>query len=755
VVWLVSKAGELLTWHRAAFDCAALGMGAEGLSVADVLEVLRIGMKVDGRAGLVRDAGASAGAPVEGDGEVPEASPRDLVLHLASQHRNPARNLPSTGELVQKAQECLATCEDQEERTKWEIVIKELPEVHAWLDAWLEEHVASDDEMRRSAVGRLKSKVWEWQMVRDEVPGVRADASSAAADELALSAYVEAAVREHELVRRWLVKQIEQMDDDDDDDSFMEEVVPPPPLEPMPQIAPRGLAVMTWLTKTIVASVRYRIKGAVVSVVEGVRLGLVLRNLLGTATSWRSLKELLDLLALNRSFHLGKPSGFNWKAIGTCKPASGRELRNARLAHALKTKTELTARQWKMGVDDLRRIDFELALTARQWAWVGIGDLRSDDFIESGGCYFKPVGLSPLQARTLSDLGVSTDPAWADSAAGRFLISRIGALFSHERILKGLHEMLLGPVAAALEEESKQGGEELQELLIIPHQDLFAVPWAALLDGSGKYLIQKYALRAAPSLRVAHQASSALASERDGGGTCHERHAVVVGNPELSEEGRQLPHAEKEAEHVARCLDGNGSTNRRFGRVVKLLKADASKDAVLEALGGTGPQDGAASRPSPRVHWLHLACHFDLSTNALLLARRTASKTLSPRESDLSMEEVRRMVKLPPGCTAVLGACNSGRGEIVSEGVVGLSRSFLAAGAGAVVSSLWTINDASTLVLMARFYEELLRGERVPQALRLAMLSLIESESWMAAPVFWAGFMVVGASTSLLEAGGD
>ena len=620
--------------------------------------------------------------------------------------------------------------------------------MHAWLDAWLEEHVLGDDEMRRSAVRRLKSKVQDWQMVRDEVPGVRADASSAAADALALSAYVEAAVREHELVRRWLIKQVEQLDD-----SPMEEVVPPPPREPMPQIAPRGLAVMTWLTKTIVASVRYRIKHAVVSVVEAVRLGLVLRNLLGTATSWRSLKELLDLLALNRSFHLGKPSGLNWKAIGTCKPASGRELHNAKLAHALKTKTELTARQRKVGIDDLRDIYFELALTEHYWAWVGIDDLRSDDFIETHGIYFRPagpVGLSPLQARTLCDLGVSTDPAWADSAAGRFLISRIGALFSHERILKGLHEMLLGPVAAALEEERKQGGEELQELLIIPHQDLFAVPWAALLDGSRKYLIQKYALRVAPSLRVAHQASSALASERDGAGTCHERHAVVVGNPELCEEGRLLPHAEKEAEHVAWCLDGNGSTNRRFGRVAKLLKADACKDAVLEALGGTGPQDGAASRPSPRVHWLHLACHFDLSTNALLLARRTASKTLSSRESDLSMEEVRRMVKLPPGCTAVLGACNSGRGEIVSEGVVGLSRSFLAAGAGAVVSSLWTINDASTFVLMTRFYKELLRGERVPQALRLAMLSLIDSESWMAAPVFWAGFMVVGASTSLL-----
>ena len=48
MVWLVSKAGKLLTWHRAACDCTALGMGAEGMTVADVLEVLRIGMKVGG-----------------------------------------------------------------------------------------------------------------------------------------------------------------------------------------------------------------------------------------------------------------------------------------------------------------------------------------------------------------------------------------------------------------------------------------------------------------------------------------------------------------------------------------------------------------------------------------------------------------------------------------------------------------------------------------------------------------------------------
>lgn len=84
---------------------------------------------------------------------------------------------------------------------------------------------------------------------------------------------------------------------------------------------------------------------------------------------------------------------------------------------------------------------------------VGITGLCSDNFIVSDGSYFKPAGLSQPQAWTLRDLGVSAGPAWADGAEGRALASRIGALFSHERILKGLYAMLLEPVAPALEED--------------------------------------------------------------------------------------------------------------------------------------------------------------------------------------------------------------------------------------------------------------------------------------------------------------
>jgi hypothetical protein len=76
-----------------------------------------------------------------------------------------------------------------------------------------------------------------------------------------------------------------------------------------------------------------------------------------------------------------------------------------------------------------------------------------------------------------------------------------------EMLLKQLYQKLIAPVEAALE-----GAEEL---LIVPHKELFEVPWAALTDADGSYLIERYVIRTAPSLRVARQAA-----DRGCGGGC-------------------------------------------------------------------------------------------------------------------------------------------------------------------------------------------------------------------------------------------
>jgi CHAT domain-containing protein len=93
----------------------------------------------------------------------------------------------------------------------------------------------------------------------------------------------------------------------------------------------------------------------------------------------------------------------------------------------------------------------------------------------------------------------------------------------------------------------------------------------------------------------------------------------------------------------------------------------------------------------------------------------------------------------------VLSACETGLGkEIHGEGIVGLTRAFLYAGAAAVVVSLWKVADASTAELMVRFHQHLRDPLRSRSgALRRAQLDLIESGAF-AHPYYWAPFVLVG-----------
>ncbi len=102
----------------------------------------------------------------------------------------------------------------------------------------------------------------------------------------------------------------------------------------------------------------------------------------------------------------------------------------------------------------------------------------------------------------------------------------------------------------------------------------------------------------------------------------------------------------------------------------------------------------------------------------------------------------------------VLSACETGLGRLrKGEGIVGLTRAFLYAGASSVVVSLWKVEDQSTSLLMEQFYRRLKQGESRAEALRQAKLELFgrttdleESgiKQSLAPPFFWAAFILVG-----------
>ena len=275
-------------------------------------------------------------------------------------------------------------------------------------------------------------------------------------------------------------------------------------------------------------------------------------------------------------------------------------------------------------------------------------------------------------------------------------------------LLRELYAALVAPV-----DEHLTGAEEV---LIVPHKELFEVPWAALIDAHGHFLIERHVLRVAPSLRVAHQATGKAEQAAKCPG-----HVVIVGNPlPVPPQFPPLPFAEDEVIAVEEILN-RAEVQVRKEHFFRSNRKDplATKSMVKRALEG--------------AEWAHLALHGCMDTDTLVFSVPESASDPDHAQPDLSMLEVqgsdeaadkREGVRLGEGGTVVLSACNTGRGEIKAEGVVGLARGFLLAGAAAAVVSLWSVDDGSTAALMEQMYRHLVEGCTVPQALRLAMLRL-------------------------------
>ena len=271
------------------------------------------------------------------------------------------------------------------------------------------------------------------------------------------------------------------------------------------------------------------------------------------------------------------------------------------------------------------------------------------------------------------------------------------------------YKMIIGPVAELLVEP---------EIIIVPDRVLYKLPFSAFKDENGKYLSETFRIRIVPSLRtlgLIHDSPTDYHSQTG---------ALIVGEPEVGEvyhKGRRaklcpLPGAKEEAEMIARLLGAQ-----------PLLGKEATKQAVLQNIHS--------------VSLIHFAAHGDAERGEIALAAPLSFEGIPSEEHYLltmaEISQVRLRAKL-----VVLSCCHSARGQIRSEGVVGIARAFLGSGARSVLVALWAIEDLATKKFMGRFYEHLVRGESASEALHQTM-------KWMRANGFsdvsqWAPFMLIG-----------
>ena len=143
---------------------------------------------------------------------------------------------------------------------------------------------------------------------------------------------------------------------------------------------------------------------------------------------------------------------------------------------------------------------------------------------------------------------------------------------------------------------------------------------------------------------------------------------------------------------------------------------------------------------------LHFATHGLLNpknpeSSGFLLSMVDA--TGRPQNGFITMQDVYRLQA--PVDLVVLSACRTGLGKDVrGEGLIGLTRGFMYAGASSVVASLWKVDDEATADLMKYFYANMLqKGMRPAEALRAAQNTLRQDPHWQS-PHFWAGFTLQG-----------
>jgi CHAT domain-containing protein len=263
-----------------------------------------------------------------------------------------------------------------------------------------------------------------------------------------------------------------------------------------------------------------------------------------------------------------------------------------------------------------------------------------------------------------------------------------------------LYDLLIAPAAEKIGTEN---------LTVVPHGMLHYLPFAALQDHQGRYLLDDYKLSYLPSASVLKY----LEPKRRSRGQA----LLALGNPAGGgADYTPLPLAAAEVRQIAVIYSCS-----------RVLTGEQATEEAFKTL-------------APEYDILHLACHGDLNSAYPMYS----GLLLAPGGQEDGNLQVHEILNLELNASlVVLSGCQTGLGHLTTgDELVGLSRAFIYAGAPSVLSSLWKVEDRSTAHLMSRFYQHLHSSYKA-EALRLA-----QQETRVRYPELhaWASFVLIGDS---------
>jgi CHAT domain-containing protein/Tfp pilus assembly protein PilF len=279
-----------------------------------------------------------------------------------------------------------------------------------------------------------------------------------------------------------------------------------------------------------------------------------------------------------------------------------------------------------------------------------------------------------------------------------------GRAYQGGEAARHLYDLLIGPAEALLKRK--------ESLIIVPHQRLNNIAFEALVDHSGRYLLQQY--------NLIYQFAATFLQAREVQTTVPEKSLAVApftGSVALSG-FLPLPSSAHEVE----SLSGT-----------RLKGQEASKDRFLEL--------------TAQADVIHLATH-------AMAASEEPSRSYVTFYPDSENDSTYKLfahelynISLSQTKLAFLSACETSGGKLInSEGIMSLSRAFAYAGCPNLVTSIWEAEDHATAYISRRFYYHLEDGHSFSHSLRQAKLDFLKDPAYAQfhTPAFWANLVFIG-----------
>lgn len=301
----------------------------------------------------------------------------------------------------------------------------------------------------------------------------------------------------------------------------------------------------------------------------------------------------------------------------------------------------------------------------------------------------------------------------------------------YDLIAHRLYNTLVKPAAHLIEG---------RDLIIVPSDALSAIGFEALVisdPSSGnskgpKYLIEQHAVIYTSSL-------SALVGIENRRVRKPGARMLLIGDPSVN--GDDTRFAGVGDRSFVATLEGIPAALKEILDISRIAKAKGI--GVTAWIGSQGRESRLKGIDLSAFRYIHIAAHgISDSQDGAASALTLSPDSDGPEDGVLTGDEIAKLNLNAD--LVVLSACQTGTGQRTgAEGVVGLSRTFIIAGANCVCGSLWKVEDIWTQKLMSAFYVKLVaKGLSKPQALRLAKLDLIRNG---ANPSQWAPFVLDGS----------